>query len=656
MAYKIYRVNNDSVIDFAAQELKKYLRMMMPRCGEIPVTFDAEAKDGFRIGVYSDFGMTANVENSYLDDAVYIKTDAHSGIIAGSNPRAALIAVYRFLRENGCRWLFPGPDGESIPTVDCLEPVSYEHIADKRYRGQCNEGAETQRCMFDAIDFTPKIGLNTFMMEFDIPTSYYKHYYSHKFDSYKEAIPSSKTILQWKRECEVEIQKRGLLFHDMGHGWTILPFGLCNSGDWSVTADSDVSDQTRQYLAQINGKRELYGGIAINTNVCMSNPEVRRKIADYIVDYSKTQNNVDFLHVWLADNSNNHCECDECRKMDTSDWYITLMNDIGDALTKAGLNTHVVFIVYVDTIWPPKQVKINDPDRFTMLFAPITRFYTETYKEDADMSAVVPYTRNTLKLPRGMAENLAYLAEWKKMFKGDCFCYEYHFWRTQFFDLGSKFLSKIIYDDIAGLDKHGLKGIVEDGSQRSFFPNGLCFTIYGEALFDGSRSYESMVEDYYSHAYGSDWRLVSDYLDKVSELSDFDYIYMVNTTPTAKFKNTDFSRFADNNMVEKYRLLKKTVDEFIPVIDAHTKNADRIEFIMWDLLRWHGTLCKDIADAIEYQFNGDEEKCLQTFEKMQHDLAPLDYIRHDCYDHFLCMYSFSNVFKPGKSVQFFIED
>ena len=37
--YKIYKIASNTVVDFAAEELKKYLRMMMPRCGEITITY-----------------------------------------------------------------------------------------------------------------------------------------------------------------------------------------------------------------------------------------------------------------------------------------------------------------------------------------------------------------------------------------------------------------------------------------------------------------------------------------------------------------------------------------------------------------------------------------------------------------------------------------
>ena len=78
MAYTIYRVNLDSVVTFAAQELKKYLRMMMPRCGKIPSCYDPKAKTGFRLGLMSDFGMDPQVEDLYLDDVVYIEADGEA--------------------------------------------------------------------------------------------------------------------------------------------------------------------------------------------------------------------------------------------------------------------------------------------------------------------------------------------------------------------------------------------------------------------------------------------------------------------------------------------------------------------------------------------------------------------------------------------------
>ena len=132
--YHIYKIASNTVVDFAAEELKKYLRMMMPAASDIPISYDPEAKDGFRLGTFADFGIPFEGEDVSLDDVVHIEADEKGGILAGSNPRSVLFAVYRYLKENGCRFLFPGADGEHIP-CKAVEPVSYHHAASYRYRG-----------------------------------------------------------------------------------------------------------------------------------------------------------------------------------------------------------------------------------------------------------------------------------------------------------------------------------------------------------------------------------------------------------------------------------------------------------------------------------------------------------------------------------------
>lgn len=110
--YAIWKITAHPTVDFAAEELKKYLRMMMPRCGEIPIAYDHAATSGLRIGLMQDFALdVSDAQDPALDDIVYIETQETGGVIAGSNPGATLIAVYRYLRLCGCRWLFPGANG-----------------------------------------------------------------------------------------------------------------------------------------------------------------------------------------------------------------------------------------------------------------------------------------------------------------------------------------------------------------------------------------------------------------------------------------------------------------------------------------------------------------------------------------------------------------
>ena len=634
--YRIFAVNTSSTAFFAAEELKKYLRMMMPRAGDIPVSYDTASQNGFRLGLMSDFGLdTSDAEDTALDDIVYINTTENSGIIAGSNYGALVIAVYRYLRFCGCRWLFPGIDGEWIPTVDKLPKVNYRKKADHRYRGQCNEGAEFQTSMLEVIDFTPKIGLNTFMMEFDVPFMYYDWYYQHHNNFARKPEPvTPETVLKWKRQCEVEIQKRGLHFHDMGHGWTTESFGIDST---KTDIPEEKLKEVGHRLALVNGKRGKHDRV-LTTNFCMSSAENRQIVANYVSDYAETQNNVDFLHIWLADGRNNHCECDECRKKTVPDWYVILLNDIDAELARRNLSTHLVFIVYTETFWPPLEEKLNNSKRFTMLYAPSKRKYNESYAKEPNMDALTPFNLNHNIAPTGMADCLAYLEAWKKVWPGDCFSYEYHFWVHQHRDPSGMAMAKYLYEDIKALHLRGLSGIVEDGSQRSFFPTGFPFYVYGESLFDSSVDFEYLAEDYFSHAFGENWKQVYDFLIKIRDHIDFVYMEGNDSADPEK------GMFYNPGMSELAKKVPDIVDEFKITLDQNINQPYRASSVAWQLIEHFCVYVKMLAKAIEYNASGDVENAKLAAQAMYEEMSKHEPYIERWFDQYELYYANSWIF------------
>jgi len=609
--YLINKITSDHVVDFAAEELKKYLRMMMPDCGEIDIRYDPSASDGFRLGVMADFGLdTSEAEDIVLDDIIHIDTDKTGGIIAGSNTRSVLLSVYRYLTINGCRWLFPGIDGEFIPVKD-VEAVKYHKLADCRYRGQCNEGAESQPIMMDAIDFTPKIGMNIFMIEFDNPRCYYDVFYGHKGNPAREPEPvSPETVMQWKRLCEAEISKRGLQFHDMGHGWTAEPFGLDSSDGWIAVDDwGKIPDESRDFVAMIDGKRELYKGVALNTNFCMSNDTAREKVAKYIADYSEKHTNVDYLHIWLADGYNNHCECENCQKMTPSDWYMMLMNEIDEELTKRQLDTRIVFICYVDTTWAPEKIFIKNPKRFSLLLAAISRRYTEPVSMNVDPEniKISEYKRNKNTLPKSVDEYIVHGKMWQERCKVDSFVYEYHYWNPYNRDIGVMDLARIIYDDIHGYSSNGLKGIVEDGSQRSFFPNGLCFYTYGSALYDLGKDYDDIKKEYFATAYGDDWKKVEEFFLALGKAVDFRYLN------GALSSDYSVGAFYNPSLVPSFREALKLVKEFVPFVREHMNMPYRVQTVSYRMLLRYTEYCEMLINTMILKASGLNEESKASF-------------------------------------------
>ena len=615
--FKISKLISSSAVDFAAEELKKYLRMMMPEAGDVEIRYDPTASDGFRLGLMQDLGLdVSDAEDVELDDILYIDCDEHGGIIAGDNPRSVLMSVYEYLRQNGCRWLMPGVDGEFIPMKD-IAPVKYRFVPSCRYRGQCNEGAEFQQSMMATIEFMPKIGMNTFMIEFRNPHTYYDWYYMHRRnEANRPPEPVSfDTTLQWKRMCETELQKRGMMFHDIGHGFTIDPFGIDSAFAWTKVDDSMIPEDQRKYLALYKGKRKFYRNQPINTQFCMSNPEARTIIAKYVAEYAKNHSNIDYLHIWLADDSNNHCECDECRKMNPSDWYILLLNEIDEELTKKNLATRIVFIIYNDTVWAPVLNKIKNPDRFSAMLAAVQRSYTCTLPKLPDDFKIETFKLNENKFTRSLSEFFAYYEEWKKSWKGAAFCYEYHFWRHQACELSGTVLAKRIIEDVRAYKANGINGVIEDGSQRSYFPNGLAFYTYARILYDNSLTYEQIAEEYYSTAYGEDWRKFLDYFERLGEALDQKYI------EGEKSANPNISAYYNPDYLNNIAEVEKILLEGEELVKSHYNSDFRVQTVSVRLMELHIRYVRGFIELFRHKALGEDAPAIEKFKAFCNEIG-----------------------------------
>ena len=490
-----------------------------------------------------------------------------------------------------------------------IKPVKYRHKPSCRYRGWCNEGAEFQSDMLLAIDFLPKVGMNVFMMEFFIP-GYYNYYYNHRTNiENRPAEPVSEMqILQWKRQCESEIAKRGLQFHDIGHGWTSNPFGA--DFNWprnDPNINDRLTDEQRQYLALCDGKRGIYRQVTPNTNFCMSNPKARRIFTSYVVDYAKNHTNSDYLHVWLADGTNNHCECEECKKRTPSDWYMILMNELDEALTEAALPTRIVFISYVDTTWAPLTERIKNPDRFTLLFAPIFRSYAYSMPEGRGNTKLEPFKHNKNVFPATLAASFDYFDEWKKVWQGANVAYEYHYWRHYCYDISGLRNARLIHDDVKLYKENDVNGVIQDGTQRPFFPNGLNFYSYARTLFDTSLTFDEILEDYFFHAYGEDWREFRDYLASLESALTFDFF---SRDEACKRKNVHY----DPKEAEKIASIRELTKKGRELIKAHYNSDYRVRTVSVRLLEMHAEFCDRTSDWMAAKARGELDEAQRLYD------------------------------------------
>lgn len=560
------------------------------------------------------FGFRARFEDAEkpeLDDVIYIDTDTEGGVIAGSNPRAVLIAVYEYLRKNGCEWLMPGVDGEFIPVKDIV-PVKYRHKPPMRHRGNCIEGAASQQIMEDFLDFMPKLGLNCFMIQFRNPIEFYSRYYDHwRNDDIRPKEPITKeTSIQWTRRMECEMDKRGIMLHSCGHGWTNDPFGIDSSLAWNGTDDDVIPPENLECIAMVNGKRGFWHRRPANTQFCMSNKRARELFVDYVADYCASHSNTDYLHLWLADYKNNHCECEECLKKSVPDWYVHLLNEVDEELTRRELKSRILFIVYEDLTWAPKTETFKNPDRFIMMIAPINRDYSKSMGEYDPSLKLRPFVRNKLTLPQSLQEFMLYVKEWQKVWGGDVFAFEYHFWKHHQFDLSGLQIAKRLYEDTKTYHSENIVGMMQCGSQRGFFPNGFAFYTHARAMFEFDTPLCELEERYFSAAYGEDWRLFRDTLKALSDAVPYEYLSTEHAKKRAEVYHIPEMRPA----VES---LAVTAEKLLELVKSHYNSDYRVRTVSVRLLERYAEYIKLLTPALLFKVEGKNEEAREAYEPIR---------------------------------------
>ncbi|MBI5095468.1 MAG: DUF4838 domain-containing protein [Candidatus Hydrogenedentes bacterium] len=587
-------------ISLAAEELAKYLRVMTGKAVQVlpalassaKLDSDAPRAQGIRIGVAADFPTITlpKVADPELDDAIHVDVQDGSGVIAGTNPRAALLGVYRYLTALGCRWVRPGPDGEFIPSSPTLRPVSIHEAASYRHRGICIEGANSAEHIQTLIDWMPKLGFNSYFIQFDQGYFFFDQWYSRDRPNQKGFHPTVEQANGYVAKIEPEIKKRGMLYHKVGHGWTCMPFGVQALG-WQK-AKEPPAPEIVPLLRQMGGVRGYDGGEPLCTNLCYSNPEARRRMRDYIVDYAQKHSAVDYLHVWLADGWDNHCECDACRKMRPSDWYVTLLNELDAALSERGLKTRIVFLIYVDLLWPPEHGRITHPDRFVLMFAPYTRTYDQAYRAEKVSSDLPPFTLNKLKMPETADGNVAFLQAWKKMFKGDSFDYDYHIF-AQHENLGQMQLARVLYDDMKNLKDLGLNGNVSCQPQRVFFPTGVLMTIMGRTLWNREANFDEIVDDYFKSAFGADGSACRQYVDQLTSLYHAPVVHDRDAEPV--------------KLAADMKGVLEHLGKFEPTITRNSSLSNPCQARSWQILRSHTELSRRYVNAVLAREDGKKD-------------------------------------------------
>ena len=500
---------NYHVLEKAQQALLHYIYLMTGETHRISVTVEP--------GLFQ-------VDDAALDDAYQAHIDQGRGSIIASNPRAALIAVYHVLRENGCAFVRPGSASERIPRkpLDSIA-ADLDVKAAHRFRGLCIEGSCNLENTLDLLEWMPKVGFNCYFMQFREGYNFFQRWYK---------CTSNQAMSPWEFNLEVcrsiipqivwAAHENGLIYHAVGHGFTCECFGVSGLG-W-IEMDN-WPKEAEWALAQRNGVRDLALHMPLISALCYSNVRVQEIVVDAAVEYIAQHPELDYIHFWLDDGNNNKCECESCRDTRVADSYVQMLNLLDEKLTARSIEKKIVFLAYHELLWPPLKEKIKNPSRFVFMFAPIQRSFLHPLPKVGSAGEMPPYTLNHQPFPEDNHQMMAHLKAWNEyrskigMDFDSSFVFDYYC--NDFNDPGQYIQARLLYEDIRNLKSNGLGGLINCQAQRAFDHAALPMYVMARTLVQPELSLEAIADEFFYGAFGEDYKLYHDRWLELTEKSSF---------------------------------------------------------------------------------------------------------------------------------------
>ena len=191
--------------------------------------------------------------------------------------------------------------------------------------------------------------------------------------------------------------------------------------------------------------------------------------------------------------------------------------------------------------------------------------------------------------------------------------------------------------------ENNFNGLIEDGSQRCFFPNGFTFYCYANKLFDTSVTYEALEEDYFKHAYGDQWQLALSYLKAVDE-------YMPQTYMEAKHTSRIPNNFYNPEMEAKLLALVPVAKEFEEKLHEHRNMPVRVQTVAMRLLKLHAEYVQGLAQVMALKSLGKDEEAKDAAKAFFAEFGKHEVAIERYYDHMLMVHAMNVIFNSKSSI------
>ncbi len=455
--------NASALTEYAASELQKYLKKSLG-CS-LPVT-----RTGAEAGCFFIAEQSGAFEPGKFDRTLIEGRDGCVNIL-GENPVSVLYAVYDFLKMAlDIRFFAPGEAFESIPVRESL----------KLAEGMSFRGGSA----FEIRDFVNRTN-NPEVLSFAV---------KNRINTILGCGPWVNGSEQCSAENAALIRSFGLRVRGPGHSWK------------HFVPEEALFESHPEYFPLTDGKRTPNGRTA-----CFSNPEVRRIFRENLRSYLHTHPYWDIFAFWAEDLPDYiYCDCLECRKMKTTDWYFTLVNDAAEVVAQELPDSRFELIIYQGTLEPPEQVRHLYRNGENMLVDICIGQIRDLFN---------PFAKGTCT---SVALHAVY-KNWRRYLKeinyaGKTLLMEYYnlceYPNTG--PCGRAFLwpLEVIREDIHYYRREGIDGLgAFTGLDKLCFPTPWRMWAWLQLWIDPDQSLPGLKEEFYGKFFGEDAGAVRDYFE-----------------------------------------------------------------------------------------------------------------------------------------------
>jgi hypothetical protein len=155
-------------------------------------------------------------------------------------------------------------------------------------------------------------------------------------------------------------------------------------------------------------------------------------------------------------------------------------------------------------------------------------------------------------------------------------------------------------------------------------------------MYDTSLTYDELVRDYFSIAYGENWQKFYDYLVELSKVFDFEFVEQ------EKSLDYSISRFYNPPHAEQLRRVRDVTAEGLKLIRGNYNSKYRTTTFHVRLLEMHTEYCNLISDALMFKANGMDKSAWEKFNLFCNTMGKYEAEFQTVYDHGLAMNSLKN--------------